>query len=446
MKHNSIKKTQALIVDDEPDIRELLVITLNRMDINVTTAADINNARQQLQQSNFDFCLTDMKLPDGNGIELVEYIQKNLSMPVAVITAHGNVESAVRALKAGAFDFVAKPIDLGVLRNLVNAAIKVPAKPKDHTESNSPLIGNTAIMEKLRATIEKLARSQAPIHIFGDSGTGKELIANEIHRLGARSQQPFIAVNCGALPDELMESELFGHLKGSFSGAVNDHLGLIRSADGGSLFLDEIAELPIYMQVKLLRAIQEKKVRPVGSNVEHSIDVRILSASNKDLKAMVENGTFRNDLYYRINVIQIDAPNLQQRKEDISLLADHILNQNKTNHNTLSKEAKRALSHYSFPGNVRELENILQRATTLCEAEEIQASDLQLSSMASETDTANGSSNNAGNNLLSKVSQMEKDNIVLALENNHWNRSAAARELGMTLRQLRYRLDKLDIN
>ncbi|MGD8743685.1 MAG: sigma-54 dependent transcriptional regulator, partial [Granulosicoccaceae bacterium] len=376
----------ALIVDDEPDILELLSLTLERMDIDSRRATDLAQARQLLGQESFDLCLTDMRLPDGDGIELVRHISEHYpNTPVAVITAHGNMELAVEALKAGAFDFVSKPVNLGRLRQLVNAALKLsaktphPAPTPGSDDVDNPLLGDSAIMQRMRATIRKLARSQAPVYISGESGSGKELVARMIHALGPRADKPFIPVNCGAIPPELMESEFFGHKKGSFTGAVADKTGLFQAADGGTLFLDEVAELPFPMQVKLLRAIQEKSVRPIGEHSEQPVDVRILSATHKNLTTLVADGEFRQDLFYRINVIELAVPPLRERPEDIAQLADHILDKlDGQKHPQLSKQALEALQGYAFPGNVRELENILERAMTLCEADTIDSADLQL--------------------------------------------------------------------
>ena len=376
-------KKNALIVDDEPDIRELLEITLGRMGIETLSAKDITSAKALLQNNEFDFCMTDMNLPDGNGIELVKYINTDYpQVPVAMITAHGSVDSAVEALKAGAFDFVSKPVNLELLRSLVDAALNL--KPLDtKTGVASPsVLGETAVMIALRKQISILARSQAPIYISGESGSGKELVARSIHESGPRAGGPFIPVNCGAIPSELMESEFFGHTKGSFTGAVADKEGLFQAANGGTLFLDEVADLPLPMQVKLLRGIQEKAIRPIGSQQELSVHVRILSATHKDLTAEVERGTFRQDLFYRINVIELRVPSLRERAEDIPVLAEDLLSRVADDYQVpkprLSSEAISELSKYHFPGNVRELANILERAITLCENDIIMPDNLQL--------------------------------------------------------------------
>jgi len=441
-----MSKQRVLIVDDEPDIRELLEITLLRMGLETRSAEDYSNATRLLSEEAFDLCLTDMKLPDGDGIALVEYIQQQFpNLPAAVITAHGSIDLAIKAMKSGAFDFVSKPVSLDTLRNLIEKALTLPSSAQQvssSTESKYQIVGDTTIVDELRRSIAKFARSQAPVYIQGQSGTGKELVARQIHLQGSRGRAPFIAINCGAIPSELMESEFFGHLKGSFTGATSDSEGLFRAANGGTLFLDEIADLPLSMQVKLLRVIQEKTVRPVGAQQEDNIDVRIISASHVDLDAMVQEGLFRQDLYYRINVIGITVPTLSERSEDIAQLADHILDRlNKENSSriTLGKTALQALMKYSFPGNVRELENILERATALCENDEILIGDLQIP----DNDTATDKSQTS---LGTMTENMEKEQITQTLEENRWNQSATARVLGITLRQLRYKIEKLDLN
>jgi two-component system response regulator PilR (NtrC family) len=445
---------RVLIVDDEPDICELAEITLARMGLDTRSANDIGSAHQILDKEKFDLCITDMKLPDGDGISLVEHIQQNYpNTPVAVITAYGNMESAIRALKAGAFDFVAKPVDLQVLRNLVTAAIKLPSTPDERTpvKSRYTLLGDSPVMQELRKKIAKLARSQAPVFIHGESGSGKELVAHMIHEQGARADKPFVPVNCGAIPAELMESEFFGHKKGSFTGATSDKEGLFRAAQGGTLFLDEVADLPLPMQVKLLRAIQEKAVRPVGDHTEYPVDVRILSASHKNLAELVKQGKFREDLYYRINVIELIVPTLRERTEDIPSLAAHLLESlaQKTGITTkprLSSEAITTLKAYHYPGNVRELENILERALALAENNQIQPDDLHLQKKNQNTDN-NQTLAKAINspNIILNLEEQERHNIMQAMERNRWNRTAAAKQLGITLRQLRYRLEKLGI-
>ena len=381
---------RALIVDDEPDIRELLEITLGRMNIETAAAPDLNTARALLSGGHFDLCLTDLQLPDGNGLDLVQEIAVDQpTLPVAVITAFGSMDAAIRALKCGAFDFVEKPVDLERLRQLVDSALRLEAA--NHAEpTRTRLIGSSTVMEHLRAQITKLARSQAPIYISGESGSGKEVAARLIHEQGPRAVGPFIPVNCGAIPSELMESEFFGHVKGSFTGANSDKEGLFRAAQGGTLFLDEVADLPMSMQVKLLRAIQEKAIRSVGAHNETSLDVRILSATHKDLEAEVSAGRFRQDLYYRLNVIELPVPSLRQRPGDIAEHTQHILKRLSDSYGgnpvALSKDALYALQQYSFPGNVRELENVLERAYTLCDGEIIQPADLQLKADAPAID------------------------------------------------------------
>ncbi len=444
----STNRPMALVVDDEPDIRELIEITLGRMDIDCAAAENLAGARGLLAKRTFDLCLTDMRLPDGNGIELVELIQKNYSdTPVAVITAHGNMESAVSALKAGAFDFVSKPVDLQVLRNLVSTALKLSRnQPKAARGSGLGLLGDSPVIQKIQATIAKLARSQAPVYISGESGVGKELVARLIHDKGPRADKPFVPVNCGAIPSELVESEFFGHKKGSFTGAVADKDGLFQAANGGTLFLDEVADLPLHMQVKLLRVIQEKSVRPIGAQKEMPIDVRVLSATHKDLAALVDAGEFRQDLFYRINVIELHVPALRERAADITLLAQHILQrlaaQSGEAAPTLSGEAIHALLHYPFPGNVRELENILERAITLCEGNTIQAADLRLP----QTGAAAPPSASGPVPLEPFLDAIERDSIVKALEQTRYNKTAAAKLLGISFRALRYRLKKLGLD
>ncbi len=445
----------ALIVDDEPDILELLNITLSRMGISSKAAQNLTEAKQLLKTHHFDICLTDLQLPDGNGLELVEHIQTHCpNLPTAVITAFGSMEVAINALKLGAFDFVSKPVDLKSLKNLVSSAIKIndTETPVDR-RSRDTLLGDSIVMANVRAKIAKLARSQAPIYISGESGTGKELVAKLLHEKGPRAQQAFIPINCGAIPHELMESELFGHQKGSFTGAIADKKGLFQTANGGTLFFDEIADLPLHMQVKLLRAIQEKSIRPIGSDKEIPIDVRILCATHKDLNQLVANGDFRQDLYYRINVIELPLPPLRERKEDIKQLAVHLLKKFNSGHNdkptSLTDNALKALEQHSFPGNVRELENILERAFTLCENNLIHAPDLQLSNNTPPTlQTAPTQTKPPLKDapLEDYLGSLEKEAITNALEKTRWNKTAAAKELGITFRALRYRLKKLGLD
>ena len=447
-----MSKPLALIVDDEPAIRELLELTLTRMDVACVMAADLSEARALLKSRPVDICLTDMKLPDGSGLDLVSHIQQHQAqVPVAVITAHGNVESAVQALKNGAFDFVSKPVDLNALRSLVSTALKLREhRAAGDTRGATQLLGKSPAIEQVRAMIAKVARSQAPVHISGESGTGKELVARLIHENGARADQPFVAVNCGAIPTELMESEFFGHKKGSFTGAMADKEGLFQAAQSGTLFLDEVAELPLHMQVKLLRVIQEKAIRPVGAPRELAVDVRILSATHRTLSELVRAGKFREDLYYRINVIELRVPPLRERTEDLPILAAHILVRLATNLRRkpvqLVPDAEALLASHPFPGNVRELENVLERAMTLAEGEVIRAADIHLQShsthAAGEADmpTAPGAQP-----LGSYLGDVEKEAIRKALEQTRYNKTAAAKLLGMSFRQLRYRIKKLGL-
>ena len=477
----------ALVVDDERDIRELLVVTLTRMGLRVETAATVGAAKQQLAQQPFDFCLTDMRLPDGNGMEILAHISAHYPMtPAAMITAFGNVEAAVEALKAGAFDFVAKPVDLHALRDLVRHALKLrsergnaataPApgeKPAGAADSGAfaMMKGDSPAMDALRQTIAKVARSQAPVYIWGESGTGKELTARSIHELGPRAGGPFVPVNCGAIPAELMESEFFGHKKGSFTGAHADKEGLFQAANGGTLFLDEVAELPMPMQVKLLRAIQEKKVRPVGAATEIDVDVRLLSATHKNLAKLVEEGKFRHDLYYRINVIELRVPPLRERGNDLQPLAEGILARLAGAHGVatprLGTSAELALASYAFPGNVRELENILERAMTMAEGDVIEAEDLRLPAASAEampvevpaapTPVATAEAGSAptpadtldiepGKALPDAIEKMERTVIEQALVANRYNKTKTAAQLGITFRALRYKLKKLGID
>ena len=444
-----------LVVDDEPDLLELVGLTLSRMNLKTRTASDLQGARRLLKSERFDLCLTDMRLPDGDGLDLVAWIQENrAAIPVAVITAHGNVESAVRALKLGAFDFVSKPLDLGVLRKLVGSAIKLRAAGEEKTTDFAPrLLGSSPVMEQLREMIVRVARSQAPVHICGESGTGKELAARMIHESGARREGPFVAVNCGAIPTELMESELFGHKRGSFTGAVADKKGLVQSAEGGTLFLDEVADLPLHMQVKLLRVVQERAVRPIGESREERVDVRILSATHRNLADLVAQGLFREDLFYRINVIELHVPALRERGSDIPEIAGAILVRLARRMNAaeskLSAEAVQALQAYPFPGNVRELENVLERAMTLSGDGTITPEHIRLRAAvrpAGEVPAVVGTPAAGGDTALgTQLESIERDAIVKALEKTRYNKTAAAKLLGMSFRALRYRIKKLGI-
>src|SRR5215831_15458686 len=447
-----------LVVDDEPDLLELVSLTLGRMNLRTRTASDLESARRLLKAERFDLCLTDMRLPDGDGLDLVGWIQEHrASVPVAVITAHGNVESAVRALKLGAFDFVSKPLDLGVLRKLVGSAIRLGTRADGALTTTVPgprLIGRSQAMQQLREMIARVARSQAPVHIFGESGTGKELVARLIHDSGARSEGAFVAVNCGAIPTELMESELFGHKRGSFTGAVADKKGLVQAAEGGTLFLDEVADLPLHMQVKLLRVVQEKTVRPVGEAREETVDVRILSATHKNLADLVAQGLFREDLFYRINVIEMRVPALRERSGDIREIAEAILERLARRASgpapQISREAVAQLEAYPFPGNVRELENVLERALTLSTGGVITPEHIRLR-MASSPPGVDATAPVvaaaiADNTALgSQLETIERDAIVKALEKTRYNKTAAAKLLGMSFRALRYRIKKLGI-
>jgi two-component system response regulator PilR (NtrC family) len=438
-----------LIVDDEPDLCELLSITLQRMDLNPRTANSVGVAQRMLKSEKFSLCLTDMQLPDGDGLDLVKWIQQYSSdVPVAVITAHGNMETAVRALKLGAFDFVSKPLDLSGLRKLVASAMKLSNALGDTSIFGPRLLGTSKAMQQMREMIARVARSQAPVHIFGESGTGKELVAKLIHDSGPRREGPFIPVNCGAIPGELMESELFGHKRGSFTGAVSDKKGLIQSAEGGTLFLDEIADLPLHMQVKLLRVIQEKAVRPVGEQLEVGVDVRVLSATHKNLSQLVAEAKFREDLFYRVNVIELRVPSLRERAEDVPELADAILRRlgrrMKMPVPALSKDAVSALESYAFPGNVRELENILERAITLSTGGEIRAADIELRAVPLGAPAAANATNASA--LGDHLEDIEREAILKALEQTRYNKTAAAKVLGMSFRALRYRIKKLGID
>ncbi|HLV17591.1 MAG TPA: sigma-54 dependent transcriptional regulator [Pseudomonas sp.] len=444
-----MSRQKALIVDDEPDIRELLEITLGRMKLDTRSARSLKEARDCLTRERIDLCLTDMRLPDGTGMELVQYIQqRHPQVPVAMITAYGSLDTAINALKAGAFDYVTKPVDLARLRELVNTALRLSAPAEERTV-DSRLLGDSPPMKALRKQIEKLARSQAPVYISGESGSGKELVARQIHDLGPRADRPFVPVNCGAIPGELMESEFFGHRKGSFTGAIEDKQGLFQAANGGTLFLDEVADLPLAMQVKLLRAIQEKAVRPVGGQQEVAVDVRILCATHKDLAAEVAAGRFRQDLYYRLNVIEQRVPPLRERREDIALLAERMLQRLAEGSGQpparLHPDALEKLRSYRFPGNVRELENILERAYTLCEGDTIRASDLRFADAPVTSDPI-GAGLAQVSDLEEYLENIERTLILQALEETRWNRTAAAQRLGLSFRSMRYRLKKLGLD
>ena len=455
-----------LLVDDEPDILQLLEIALARMNLNTVSAKTLKEAMALLETSEPDLCLTDMRLPDGNGLQLVEHVQQlERELPVAVITAHGSVEAAIDALKLGAFDFVSKPVALDKLRELVGHALNLTRS--DHPPSTRDLIGSSPATERLRSKVKKVARSQAPIHIHGESGAGKEVVARLVHSSSSRHAGPFIAVNCGAIPPELVESELFGHLKGSFTGAMHDKQGLFQAAEGGTLLLDEVADLPPATQVKLLRVLQEKAVRPVGSETEVSVDVRLISATHKRLNQEVAAGRFRDDLFYRINVIDIEVPALRERIEDIPDLALHLLKKvaedNDDEVKTLSPEAMEQLCHADYPGNVRQLENTLARAAAMSESAVIGIEDLEELTPASNPVVASpGVSSSTGEvtgsldaatslsavagDLEGHMDSIEREILQNAMTEYRWNKTAAAKALGVSFRSLRYRLKKLGLD
>ena len=442
-------KTTVLVVDDEADIRELLELTLVRMGLSVECAGSVAEALEQLKRHTFDLCLTDMRLPDGEGLELVRYIGTNCSdLPVAVITAHGSTENAVAALKAGAFDYVSKPLSLEQLRTLVKSALDLPQKAAPKAATGHRLLGESPPIQQVRAMIEKLARSQAPVYITGESGSGKELAARLIHENGARRDKAFVPVNCGAIPENLVESEFFGYRKGAFTGAEADREGFFHAANGGTLFLDEVADLPLAMQVKLLRAIQEKRVRKVGATSEDPVDVRIICATHQDLARLVEAGKFRQDLYYRLAVIELCMPPLRECGEDVPILAEAILarlgEDGGRGRPRLSKEAVDALRGYDFPGNTRELENILERAIALSVRDEIEPDDLQLAPPKLTPEEAAGP--NAKWPLQEYLDRVEREAILEALDKTRFNRTAAAKLLGITFRALRYRMERLGIH
>ncbi len=445
---------QVLVVDDEADIRELLGMTLIRMGLEPHCAGSVAEAMDLLGRNTFELCLTDMRLADGDGLSIVEYITKSHpNLPVAVITAHGSAENAVAALKAGAFDYLGKPVSLDQLRALVRSALKLPRPGSNDRRGGGAetpavpgapsLIGDAPPLVLARQMIDKLARSQAPVQIRGESGCGKELAARLIHLNGARREGPFVAVNCGAIPENLMESEFFGHRKGAFTGAVADHDGFFQAADGGTLFLDEVGDLPLSMQVKLLRAIQEKRVRRVGSTSEDPVDVRIISATHRHLADEVRSGAFRQDLYYRLNVIELRMPALRELRDDIPRLAAAILERHATNDRQLrlSPQAEAVLQDYHFPGNVRELENILERAVALAGDKEIGVDDLQLTEERAQEQDADVE----GLPLPERLEAIERKAILDALERTRYNQTAAAKVLGISFRALRYRIQRLGI-
>ena len=481
---------RCLVVDDETDIRELVVLTLERMGIHAESASSVTDAKHMLQSFSYDLCLTDMRLPDGLGLELVQHINAQFpGLPVAVITAYGSAENAVSALKAGAYDYITKPISLKQLRPLVESALKLASHKESQGANTVDLIGGSPAMGQVRTMIAKLARSQAPVYISGESGSGKELAARLIHLNSARKEQSFIAVNCGAIPENLMESEFFGYKKGAFTGAIQDTQGLFQAANGGTLFLDEVADLPLAMQVKLLRAIQEKKVRVVGSTNEEAVDVRIISATHKNLNAMMEKGEFRQDLYYRLNVIQLKMPSLRERPEDIPELTERLLLKlcqvQGLEVPAIADDAKIFIQQLPFHGNVRELENMLERALALCDGYTITVEDLSLEEMpaglsdkpvlpwhtpAIDQHTGAGVlSETPGSDRRTTITEtpaaapattmlpmdvslsdyledIEKRTILQALEKTNNNKTAAAKLLGISFRTLRYRLSKLGLS
>jgi len=455
-----MNRKAVLIVDDEADIRELLVLTLSRMGVDADTASSIKEAKKSLEERTYDLALTDMRLPDGDGLEVLRHIaDKYGNTPVAVITAYGSTENAVQALKAGAFDYLAKPIKLEQLRPLVMSALKLPKPVQSRrasigeTGSGAPrLLGESPAIVRARDMISKLARSQAPVYITGESGSGKEVAARLMHIGSARADAPFVAVNCGAIPENLMESEFFGYKKGAFTGADGDKIGYLQAAQKGTLFLDEVGDLPLAMQVKLLRVIQEKRVRRVGDTQEEPIDVRIISATHRSLAEQVEAGQFRQDLFYRLNVIELKMPSLREIPEDIPLMVNEVIErlsrQNGTPPPTINEDAMMALRRYDFPGNVRELENILERALALCTENQVTVADLYLTTTSGKdkAPSLDGALGTRGLPLHDFLDQIEREAIMKALEATRFNKTAAAKLLGITFRSLRYRLDRLGID
>ncbi len=454
---------RVLVVDDEADLRELLELTLVRMGLRVDLAEGVAAAKTLLDSHAYDLCLSDMRMQDGDGLEVVRHIQTaGLDVPIAVITAYGSTDNAIAALKAGAFDYLAKPVGLDQLRTLVKSALRMP--DPEHVAVQAAgvrqLAGQSTALVEVRELIDRVARSQAPVYVSGESGSGKEVAAQRLHALSGRSGE-FVAVNCGAIPENLMESEFFGYRKGAFTGADSDRGGFFHAAQGGTLFLDEVADLPAAMQVKLLRVIQEKKVRKVGSTVEEAVDVRIVSATHQSLTARAADGRFRQDLLYRLNVIEINMPALRDCREDIPLLAERIITRLTTvgaSQRRLSAAALASLARYDFPGNVRELENILERALALAVTQTIEPDDLRLVPAHFEPTAvaATGAASTAGGvlsgaapgpglSLQTYLDQMERTAIHDALERAGHNRTAAARLLGVTFRSLRYRLQRLGI-
>lgn len=463
-----------LIVDDEEDICMLMQLTLKKMGIDSHVAYNIRQAKDALKKHSYDVCLTDFNLPDGTGQNLIEFtVEKYPNMPIAVLTAYGNMEIAISALKAGAFDFVNKPINQTHLEQLLQKALSHSQHllfSQENSLESKMLIGDSEPIRQLKNSLKKIARSQAPVFITGESGTGKEVVANLVHRLSHRSEGPFISVNCTSIPNELIESELFGHKKGSFAGATQDKQGLIASAQGGSLFLDEVANLPLTIQIKLLHAIQDKKIRPIGGQQDINVDFRIISASQQDLEAMVQQGKFRQDLYFRLVVMDLHLPPLRERGQDIILLAEYfiqrICQEWGISTKQLSADAKHFLLHQYFAGNVRELRNLMERAITLCDSSFIQLEHLQSQHQRSifsapepekpsepEPDLPppiyaefKRGSKLPMEGLERYLENIEKEVILTALDLTHWNRTLAAKKLGMSFRSLRYRLKKFGLD
>ena len=444
-------RNRILLVDDEADILEVLELALLKMGLDAERAQTVAEAKRLLQEEDFQLCLTDMRLPDGSGLDLVEFIGKNTpSVPVAVITAFGSTENAVAALKAGAFDYLSKPVSLEQLRILVKSALSL-AEPSPSAQAERALLGGSPAMEEVRRLIDKLARSQAPVYITGESGSGKELAARLIHEKSSRAASPFVAVNCGAIPENLVESEFFGYKKGAFTGAEQDRDGFFQAADGGTLFLDEVADLPLSMQVKLLRAIQEKKVRKVGATQEEAVDARIISATHQSLAECVEGGRFRQDLYYRLNVIGLKMPALREMRDDIPQIATAVLGRlaaqiGLAEAPAITDQAMAALCRYAFPGNVRELENILERALALSGGGALDVDDLAPSQATSEEVAQAAEPPGDAYSLPDYLDEVEKAAIQSALEKTRYNKTAAAKLLGISFRALRYRMERLGLS